>query len=147
MPMTHTSRDLPSVRRAGRAFSVFAAAFAVLALAVPLLAAGCENKMEAKDCDKFRGDAFDLLNKAQHCNIDADCQQSGWPGCAKPVSGATVDAIKPMKDAFDKGKCVEPTSQCKEPPPSYCKQGLCAHRERGTSEGSGNTPTDQIKIQ
>src|SRR3954462_12302527 len=113
MPMTHPSRAavpvparsvlaLRSARR--RAFAVLA----TLALAVPLLAAGCEDKMDPKQCDKYRGDAFDLLNKAQHCNTDVDCHQSDWPGCAKPISNATVDAIKPMKEAFAKGKCAEP---------------------------------------
>ncbi len=127
---------------------VRAAALVITSLffALPLLA-GCENKMDPKECDKLRGDAFELLNKAQHCNTDADCRQSDWPGCAKPESNATHDKISPMKESYQKGKCEEPKVDCKEPPPVHCKQGLCAHREAGHPEGEGNTPTDQIKIQ
>ena len=115
-------------------------------LALALLLAGCSNKMEAKECDKLRGDAFDLLNKAQPCDTDADCQQSAWPGCAKPENKTTAGKIGPMSDAYKKGQCDEPKVDCKEPPPVYCKQGLCTHREKGAAEGSGNTPTDQIQI-
>jgi hypothetical protein len=121
----------------------------VLALA-PLglvaLAGGCSNEMEAKECLKLREDAFVLLNDAQHCNTDADCRQSDWPGCAKPQSNVTFDKMKPMKVTSIKGKCQDDKSSCREPPPVYCKQGLCVHREKGTSEGSSNTPADQIII-
>jgi hypothetical protein len=125
-----------------------AAAFvAVLGLALPLTS-GCSNNMDPKECDKLRGDAFDLLNKAQHCNGDQDCRQSDWPGCEKPESNETNGKISPMRDAFKKGKCEEKPPECpKETPPVYCKQGLCVHREKGTPEGSGNTPSDQIIIQ
>jgi hypothetical protein len=117
---------------------------AALALA---LASGCSNEMDPKQCVQIRVDAFELLNKAQHCNTDADCSASDWPGCSKPLSSDTGAKIKPMKDAFDKGKCVEPKSECREAPPVYCKQGLCVHKEKGTPEGAGNTPADQIKIE
>ena len=63
--------------------------------------------MDPKECHKLRADAFELLNKAQHCNTDADCRQSDWPGCAKPLSIDTFDKIKPMKEKFQKGKCEE----------------------------------------
>ncbi len=122
-----------------------AAAFSLVALALPL-AGGCSSNMDPKQCGKLREDSFDLLNKAQHCNTDADCRQSDWPGCAKPVSQETYEKIKAMHDPFTKGKCDEPKSDCREPPPSYCKQGLCVHKEKGTAEGSGNTPVDQIEI-
>ena len=118
---------------------------AVLALALPL-SSGCSNNMEPAQCNTIRSDAFDILNKAQHCNDDKDCRQSEWPGCAKPLSLASFDKIHPMKEGYQKGKCAEPASDCKEPPPVYCKQGLCVHREKGTAEGSGNTPSDQIII-
>ena len=111
------------------------------------LVAGCESKMDPKECDKVRGDAFELVNKAQHCNTDVDCRQSEWPGCAKPISNATFDKIKPLSESYKTGKCEEPKVDCKAPPDSYCKQGLCVHREIGTPEGAGNTPTDQIQIQ
>ncbi len=109
--------------------------------------AGCENKMDVKECDKLRGEAFDLVNKGQQCNTDADCRQSEWPGCERAVSNATYDKIKPMSDAFKNGKCEEPKMECRKPPEAYCKQGLCVHREKGMTEGSGNTPSDQIIVQ
>jgi hypothetical protein len=121
------------------------ALLAVLGLALPL-SSGCSNSMEPQQCDKLRGDAFDLLNKAQHCNDDKDCRQSEWPGCAKPLSNETFQKIQPMRGEFQKGKCVEGPPDCKEPPVVYCKQGLCVHREKGTPEGMGNTPSDQILI-
>ncbi len=125
-----------------------AAALAALTSALLLaLAGGCSNDMDTKQCGDLRSDAFDLLNKAQHCNNDADCRQSDWPRCSKPESGDTDGKIKPMKASFDKGKCTEDKSGCHEPPPVYCKQGLCVHKEKGTPEGAGNTPTDQIKIE
>ena len=111
------------------------------------LTLGCETKMVMQACDKLRGDAFELLNKAQHCNTDADCRQSDWPGCAKPESLATYDKIKPMAEAYKKGNCDEPKIPCGESPVSYCKQGLCAHKEKGTPEGAGNTPASDIVIQ
>jgi hypothetical protein len=119
---------------------------ALAALAIPFWG-GCSNSLEPKECLQLRVDAFELLNKAQHCNNDSECRQSDWPGCAKPESQATFDKIKPSKDAFTKGKCVEDKADCREPPEVYCKQGLCVHREKGTPEGAGNTPTDQIIIQ
>jgi hypothetical protein len=129
-----------------RRYRAIPSAFAALLFASTWFVA-CSGGMEAKECDKLRGEAFDLLNKAQHCNSDADCRQSEWPGCAKPLSRATFDKIGPMRESFQKGKCVEPKLECKEPPPAYCKQGLCVHREKGTPEGAGNTPTDQIKVE
>jgi hypothetical protein len=119
----------------------------VLVVSGFLFVPGCESKMEAKDCDKLRFDAFEMLNKAQHCNSDADCRQSDWPGCAKPESNATFDKIKPLGDAYKKGKCEEPKVDCKEAPPAYCKQGLCAHKEKGAPEGAGAAPLQEIIIQ
>ena len=117
---------------------------AVLGLALPL-SSGCSSSMEPQQCNQIRGDAFDLVNKAQHCNDDKDCRQSEWPGCAKPLSNETFDKIKPMRAEFDKGKCVETKSECKPPPVVYCKQGLCVHREVGTPENMG-APAGEIII-
>ncbi|MDI1476140.1 hypothetical protein [Polyangium sp. y55x31] len=106
---------------------------------------GCSSKMDPKECDKIRGEAYDLLNKAQHCNVDADCKQSAWPGCAKPVNGQTIDTIKPMAENYKKGQCEEPELKCATPTPeSYCKQGLCVHREKGMTEGAGAPAGDII---
>ncbi|HEY4116362.1 MAG TPA: hypothetical protein VGM56_00850 [Byssovorax sp.] len=134
-----------------RALRVLAAA-ALTTIAAAPFAVGCSSSMEPKECDKIRGEAFELLNKAQHCDSDADCRQSEWPGCAKPLSNKTFDTLKPMKDSFTKGKCEEPKIECKEPPTVYCKQGLCVHREKGIPEGQapagapGDTPVDQIQV-
>jgi hypothetical protein len=119
---------------------------AVCALSAPLWG-GCSNSLDKNECLKIRSDAFELLNKAQHCNNDADCRQSDWPGCPKPLSQETYGKIRPMKEAFTKGKCEDPKADCREPPEVYCKQGLCVHREKGTPEGAGNTPADQIIVQ
>ena len=126
--------------------SHLAAAISLAALALPL-AGGCNSSMDPKECIQLRVDAFELLNKAQHCNSDADCRQSEWPGCAKPLSMASNEKIAPMREAFTKGKCEEAKADCREPPPVYCKQGLCVHRDKGTPEGAGNTPVDQIKME
>ena len=100
--------------------------------AVALVAApGCEKRMEPAACDKLRGEAFQLLNKAQPCSTDGDCKQSEWPGCEKPVNLKTSDSLKPMQTSFSEGKCEEKKIDCRQPPPVYCKQGLCTHREPG----------------
>lgn len=128
----------PTIGRLGAALSLVALMIACLP--------GCENKLDPKECDKLRGDAFEILNKAHHCNTDADCRQSDWPGCAKPLSNADFDKIKPMSDKFKEGKCEEPKVECKPPPAVYCKQGLCVHREPGRPEDEGQVPLDQIQI-
>lgn len=122
-----------------------AAALSLVTFALPF-AGGCNSGMDPKECSKLREDSFELLNKAQHCNNDAECRQSDWPGCAKPVSASTYEKVKASHDAFTKGKCEEPKSDCREAPAAYCKQGLCVHREKGTPEGAGNTPADQIIV-
>src|SRR5688572_14422422 len=111
--------------------------FSVLALAA-LLTSGCGSKMDVKECDKLRGEAFDLINKGQRCNGDADCRQSEWPGCAKPVSQETFDKISPMAQSFKKGQCEEPKLECRESPEAYCKQGLCVHRETSSPGPAGS---------
>jgi hypothetical protein len=40
-----------------------------------------------------------------------------------------------MADKYKAGKCEEPNVECKEPPESYCKQGLCVHYEKGKAQG------------
>src|SRR5262249_15396256 len=99
----------------------------LVASSILLTAVAC-SKLDQKECDKIRGDAFEMLNKAQHCAVDADCRQSEWPGCAKPLSNQTFDELKPMAAAYKKGQCEEPKLDCKAAPEVYCKQGLCVHR-------------------
>jgi len=122
-----------------RVGSVVAVAFMALVCSL-----GCSNKMDPKECDKIRGEAFELLNKAQHCNTDVDCKQSAWPGCAKPINGQTEGTLAPMAEKYKKGECEEPKVDCKTPPESYCKQGLCVHREKGTPENAGAPAGDLI---
>ncbi|MEO5725514.1 MAG: hypothetical protein ABIV93_00835 [Byssovorax sp.] len=117
---------------------------AVLGLALPL-SSGCSSGLEPEQCEKFRSDSFDIINKAQHCNDDKDCRQSEWPGCAKPLSNESFGKITAMRGEFQKGKCEEKKPDCKEPPVVYCKQGLCVHREKGTPENMG-APSGEIII-
>ena len=98
-------------------------------LSLAALSLGCSQKIDAVACDKLRGEAFEMLNKAQHCNGDNDCRPSAWPGCSKPLSEKTHGAIQPLSAAFTKGECEEPKSECREPLEVYCKQGLCVVRE------------------
>ena len=124
-----------------------AAAFVVAGLMAVFALPGCEKKMEAEQCDKLRADAFQLLNKAHHCGTDADCRQSSWPGCQKPINVKDFDTIKPMEDQYKQGKCEEPKIDCKEPPQAYCKQGLCVHREVGRDENAPAPGGDEIKME
>jgi hypothetical protein len=118
-----------------------------MAVGLATLLPGCEKKMEPEQCDKIRGEAFTLLNKAHHCADDKDCRQSDWPGCAKPINNKDFDVIKPMADQFKEGKCEEPKGiECGEAPESYCKQGLCVHREKGRDENAP-APSDELKLE
>jgi len=117
----------------------------ILSLAV-LSVAACEKKMDPKECNTLRAKAFELVNSAHLCNVDADCVQSEWPGCEKPLSKKHAEEIAPMQKKYKEGKCEEPKVDCRKPPPVYCKQGLCVHREAGTSEGQ-QPSTDGIKIE
>ena len=130
--MTHGPTPRPSARLL---LSV------ALVLSTLVSALGCDKALEEKECAKLRGQAFDLLNKAQPCATDNDCVQSEWPGCEKPSNQKTAEAIRPMRAEFTAGQCVEPKQECRKPPQVYCKQGLCVHREVGI------TPTDEIQVQ
>ncbi len=142
--MAHSSPRLPSARGSLR-LALLAAGFGALVfVTVP----GCEKKMEPAACDKLRGDAFALLNKAHHCANDTDCRQSEWPGCQKPINNKDFDTIAPWKNEFTTGKCEEPKIDCpKETPASYCKQGLCVHREKGRNENDPKPEGDVIKAE
>ena len=103
----------------------------VLAFAL-LPYAGCEKRLKPEECDTLRGEAFAILNKAQPCANDADCQQSEWPGCEKPLAKKShTEQIQPLLTKFNEGKCEEKKVDCRKPPPVYCKQGLCVHKEAG----------------
>jgi hypothetical protein len=121
------------------------AVIVALLVFAPML--GCSSKLDQKECDKLRGDAFDLINAAHHCNSDADCRQSDWPSCPKPLSNTNFDKIKPMAESFKKGQCQEEQPKCSAPPDVYCKQGLCVHREKGAVTGAESPPADQIQVQ
>lgn len=117
-------------------------AIASLALSVPLGIAACGSKLEQKECDRLRGEAFDALNKAQHCNSDAECKSSDFPEIGKPVSVKTYDELKKSEDAFKLGQCQEPQLPKRDILPIYCKQGLCVVREKAAPEPAvtGNAP-------
>jgi hypothetical protein len=120
-----------------RLIFTIAAVLCACSVAVP----GCDKKLPPEECDKLRGQAFELLNKAQPCASDADCRQSEWPGCERPVNGKTVEAIKQMKTTYTEGKCEEKKMDCRKAPTVYCKQGLCVHKEAAMK------PPSEITIQ
>ncbi|HTJ83525.1 MAG TPA: hypothetical protein VL400_17515 [Polyangiaceae bacterium] len=121
------------------------ASIVALAGAGAVLIPGCEKRATLEECDGWKGEAFALKNKAQPCATDADCKQSEWPPCESPVDTKTIDAIKPLKQKWDDGKCEavaeedrvakkKQKMECRTPPEVYCKQGLCVHREVGKPE-------------
>ena len=107
---------------------------------------GCSSKMEEKECTALKIQAFDILNKAQHCNNDTDCKGSVWPDCQKPLSSTNAAEIKPKQDAYLTGKCEEALPACTDTTPVYCKQGLCVRKEKGTPESQG-APAGDIIVQ
>ena len=123
---------------------------ALVALAAALCIAGCSSKMDDKECAKLRGEAFDLLNKGQQCNNDQDCRQSDWPGCAKPVSIANWDKIKPMADGYKKGQCEEPKHGVQGAAALVLQAGpLRAPREghrRGRGRDARRSNRDQVVV-
>jgi hypothetical protein len=123
-----------------------AAAAALLGAAALVASAGCSSKMEEKECTKLKIEAFDILNKAQHCNTDADCSPSTWPDCAKPLSEANSTEIKKKSEAYFTGTCEETKPACTDTTPVYCKQGLCTRKEKGAPENPGGTAPGDIII-
>jgi hypothetical protein len=101
--------------------------FAVLFFA---LSAGC-SKLSPEECKKLRDGAFELINTANMCSNDAECKPTEWPGCTKPVNAQNFEKMRGMMETFKKGKCEEPPSQCKPPPPVYCQEGICGFRYKG----------------
>jgi hypothetical protein len=87
-------------------------------------------KMDPKECTKLRDKSFELINSASMCSTDADCRESEWPGCAKPINVTSWDKIHAMMESFTKGKCEEqPKGKCQTPTPKvYCQEGICAFR-------------------
>lgn len=75
----------------------------------------------------IRGKAFAILNDAPMCGSDKECMLSAWPGCPKATNQKLTDAIKPVKDEWDKGKCEEEKAPaCPAPPEgAICNQGVC----------------------
>lgn len=97
-------------------------------------AVGCEKKMDPAECDKIRGEAFELLNKGQPCATDADCKEASYPQCRRPVNAKNFASLGEMEKKTKDGKCEAKVEECKDSPPVYCKQGLCANREPGKIE-------------
>lgn len=131
--MVAQSLPRPSVRQPSRRLPTALATIALAAFSA-FAFAGCEKRLEQAECDQIRGEAFEMLNKGQPCSNDSDCRQSEWPGCEKPVSNKTHEALGPLQAKFTEGKCEEKRIECRKPPPVYCKQGLCVTREPGIPE-------------
>ena len=100
---------------------------------------GCSSKMEPKECDKIRGEAFDLVNKAQHCNTDVDCKQSEWPGCAHAVSTKTIETIAPMAESFKKGQCEETKLDVQAAARGLLQAGPLRAPREGRARGRGRS--------
>ena len=98
-----------------------------------------------KKCNKLRSEAFDLLNKGQQCNNDQDCRQSDWPGCAKPVSIASWDKIKPMADSYKKGQCEEPAGVQGAAPSYASRASACTARRAPPRARARARRSDEIK--
>jgi hypothetical protein len=121
-----------------------AAAVALLGAVTALAAAGCGSKMDDKECTKLKIESFDILNKPQHCNGDADCSPSTWPDCSKPLSAVNNGEIKKKSESYFTGKCEETKPACTDTTPVYCKQGLCVRKEKG-AESPAAAPTTDAK--
>ena len=58
------------------------------------------------------------------------------------------DPLSARSHGNKQGKCEEPKIDCpKETPESYCKQGLCVHREKGRNENDPKPEGDVIKME
>ncbi|MFO0617752.1 MAG: hypothetical protein U0414_34480 [Polyangiaceae bacterium] len=111
-----------------------------LALILPLVAGilgfaacGGGDKLDAAQCRVIRGKAFNILgNEAALCSSDKDCMLSTWPGCPRASNQKNTDAIKPIKDEWDKGKCEEEKAPtCPTPPEgAICNQGVCEEKKK-----------------
>jgi len=127
--------EAPMRRASAGAEGLSAVAFALFT--VGLLAPACSNKMDPKECIKVKETAFETINQASVCSNDADCKPSEWPGCAKPLSLAGIEKIKPLREAFTKGQCEETKLDCKPPERVYCQEGLCAFRYKPAEPPGG----------
>lgn len=93
--------------------------------------------MPEKECSDLRSQAFKLIAGGQGhaghgCATDADCFETKWPECRRAVNKRYNGEIAELQKKFDDGKCKDTTAECKDSPPVYCKQGLCAMKEPGT---------------
>jgi len=86
------------------------------------------SKMDPKECTKLRDNSFELINTASPCTTDAECKESEWPGCPKPINVTSFDKIHAMMESFTKGKCDEAPKKCQQVPKVFCQEGLCAFR-------------------
>lgn len=109
---------------------------AALSGAAPLLAIGCgeeKGTLKPEECAKLRSDAFQIIKLGQPCNNDGECKESTFPECRRPLNQKGFDQIAELEKKHDDGKCKnDGGGACKDSPPVYCKQGLCAMKEPGT---------------
>jgi hypothetical protein len=116
--------------------SFSALSFAVF-VGAPAVLSAC-SKLSPEECKKLRDQAFELINTANMCSADPECKPSEWPGCAKPVNSQSFDKMHAMMETFKKGKCEEKPAECKQAPPVYCQEGICAFRyKRFEAPGEG----------
>lgn len=124
-------RPLPALNPTRR--QRLAALFLALPLALGAFAAcGGGDKLDPAKCRTIRGKAFASLNEAPMCQSDKDCMLSPWPGCPRASNQKITDAIKPIKDEWDKGKCEEEKAPaCPTPPEgAICNQGVCEEKKK-----------------
>lgn len=89
---------------------------------------GCS--LDEEQCRTLRSRAFDELNGSHACRDDADCVQSEWPGCTKPLNREAQGRIVRLKAEFDDGGCKEPSASCAAAPEVYCDRQLCIFHYR-----------------
>jgi hypothetical protein len=102
-------------------------------------ASGCGDKEEGlpeAECGSLRSQAYKLINggpgHAGHgCQTDADCHETTWPECRRAVNTRYRDEVAALEKKFNDGKCKDTSPACKDSPPVWCNQGLCANKEPG----------------
>src|SRR5207245_1083097 len=88
-----------TMKPAAHPTSIATALAAVFVLALPLWS-GCSSKMDPKECEDLRGEAFELLNKAQHCDTDAarcPIWEAGCANCAASCATAHASLLDPAE--------------------------------------------------
>ncbi len=128
-PSRNRDKQAGAMKPAFRPARAALALLAVLGLALPL-SSGCSHGLEPEQCEKFRSDSFDIINKAQHCNDDKDCRQSEWPGCAKPLSNESFEKIKAMRGSSRRANAKSPSPTARSRRSSTASRGSACTARR-----------------